>query len=285
MKTFRWASWSVALVFFVGTSVASAEGEKIPLLQAGSQAYSNVVVLEKTVTDLFIKHAGGMANVKLKNLSPELQQQFGYDAVKAGEVERQQAAAKAAYQEQLRNAPPRPVARENPPVVQTPPEQVSAQPAAPPPSAPAPADPSKKKIYARSILNQSAPPLVIEKWISKSPAMEGKFLLIEFWSSQSNNSRRMIPILNEFHKRFGDRLVIIGISDEPEKALRDFKQIPIEYYYANDTQARMKKLLAVTGIPHVLIVDPEGIVRWEGFPFQENYLLTAAALEGVLSAK
>lgn len=79
--------------------------------------------------------------------------------------------------------------------------------------------------------------------------------------------------------------MIIAISDEPEREVRAFKEIPIDYYSAVDTHSRMKKEMSVTGIPHVIIVDPNGIVRWEGFPYQEGYQLTPAAIEAVLSAK
>jgi thioredoxin-related protein len=71
--------------------------EKIPVLKVGSNVYSNVTVTIITATDIYFTHADGMANVKLKNLSPELQKHFHYDAVKAGEVEQKQAAANVQY--------------------------------------------------------------------------------------------------------------------------------------------------------------------------------------------
>jgi hypothetical protein len=52
-----------------------------------------------------------------------------------------------------------------------------------------------------------------------------------------------------------------------------------------DTQARMKKELGVSGIPHAIIIEPGGHVVWEGFPLLEGYELTEAVVQKILSAK
>jgi hypothetical protein len=45
----------------------------------------------------------------------------------------------------------------------------------------------------------------------------------------------------------------------------------------------MKKEVKVTGIPHVLIIDPNGIVRWEGFPLLEGFELTEQVVADILA--
>ena len=46
--------------------------EKLPVLRAGTNVYSNVTVLSVSATDVFFTYNNGkgMANAKLKNLSP-----------------------------------------------------------------------------------------------------------------------------------------------------------------------------------------------------------------------
>ena len=46
----------------------------------------------------------------------------------------------------------------------------------------------------------------------------------------------------------------------------------MNYSVAIDQRGRMKGNLAVRGIPHALIIDPQGIVRFEGHP---DYLTEA----------
>ena len=90
--------------------VAHAD-EKLPVLKVGINVYSNVTVTTVTPTDIYFTHSGGMGNAKLKQLSPELQQHFGYDVKQAGAAEQKQAAANVQYHLQARSQPsPRPPA-------------------------------------------------------------------------------------------------------------------------------------------------------------------------------
>jgi peroxiredoxin len=88
--------------------------------------------------------------------------------------------------------------------------------------------------------------------------------------------------MNTFHQKYKDRLVVIGVSDEPAKQVKAFEQPAVHYYSAIDTQARMKKAYGVRGIPHVVIIDPKGIVRWEGYPFLSGHELTEEVVGDLL---
>ena len=142
---------------------------------------------------------------------------------------------------------------------------------------------AEKRLWARSCLWDKAPELVVEKWLSEQPETKGKYVLIEFWATWCGPCRRSIPVLNEFHRKFKDELVVIGISDESEVDVRKLEDPLIEYYSAIDTQARTKKGLGVFGIPHVVLLEPDGYVVWEGFPLLKDYELTAEIIEQVLS--
>jgi thiol-disulfide isomerase/thioredoxin len=139
-----------------------------------------------------------------------------------------------------------------------------------------------KKIWAKSFLNQKAPEFVVEKWITNEPIRKGKFLLIDFWATWCPPCREAIPELAGYQRKFAGKLMVIGISDEKEEVVRSFDHPRVTYANAIDTQARMKKQLEVTGIPHVIIVDPDGIVRWEGFPFSSEDPLTEKVIADVI---
>src|SRR5262249_19476430 len=120
----------------------------------------------------------------------------------------------------------------------------------------------EKQLWAKSILNQKAPELIVEKWLSEEPSTEGKFVLIDFWATWCRPCREAIPELNEFQKKYKDKLVVIGISDESPDTVSRFSSPRIEYFSAIDTQARTKNELEVSGLPHVIILDPNRVVRW-----------------------
>ena len=94
----------IAFSLIVAVWVARAN-EKLPVLNAGSEVYSNVTVTTVTATDIYFTYARGMANVKLSQLDPALQKHFGYNPTQASEVEQKQAAANAQYRIQAINQP------------------------------------------------------------------------------------------------------------------------------------------------------------------------------------
>lgn len=139
-----------------------------------------------------------------------------------------------------------------------------------------------KKLWAKSVLNEKAPELKVTEWISEKPDTKGKFVLVDFWATWCGPCRKAIPELNEIQKQFKDDLVVIGLSDETAEKVKAMKEPVIEYYHGVDPQATMKKSLEVQGIPHVILIDPKGIVRWEGFPLLEGHELTTKIVKQLI---
>ena len=141
-----------------------------------------------------------------------------------------------------------------------------------------------KQLWAHSCLWAKAPDFEVEKWLTEKPEMEGKYLIIEFWATWCGACKRAQPLMNQLQEKFGDEMVIIGISDEAEEKVRPYmEEKGVEYHMAIDTQARMKDKLGIYGIPHVIIVEPGGYVIWEGFPLLEGYELKDEIIERILA--
>jgi thiol-disulfide isomerase/thioredoxin len=231
------------------TTLTVRADEQLPLLTVNGETYSNVTVTAVTATDIFFTHAKGMGNAKLKDLDPSLQAHFHYNPAKSAMEEQQMVKNDALYHQYLLTVkPPTPVPQEA---------------IVPPPSDD---DFVAPKLYARSVRGQAPPPFAVEQWLTPKPDITGKFVLIDFWATWCNPCRESIPQLNAFFEKYQNHLVIIGITDESEADVRKMTDPQIEYAVAIDTQARMMKALEITGIPHSILIDPHGIVRYEGMP-------------------
>ena len=140
----------------------------------------------------------------------------------------------------------------------------------------------EKKLWAKSFINKKAPEIVVEKWLTDKPEINGKFVLIDFWATWCGPCKKAIPELNEFHHKFKDKLIVIGISNEPKGKVKKMKNPKMEYYSAIDTKERLESIYEVQGIPHCVIIDPNGIVVWEGWPQQKGFELTEETINNLI---
>lgn len=131
----------------------------------------------------------------------------------------------------------------------------------------------------KDLLNKKAPELNIEKWISEKPDLKGKFILIDFWATWCMPCKAAMGHLNDFHELYKDNLVIIGLSHESTEKIKKMKYPVISYYSATDTKQRLKNEMRVKKIPYVMIIDPKGIVRWQGNPLDQYNVLDELTLE------
>ena len=114
---------------------------------------------------------------------------------------------------------------------------------------------------------------------------KGKILFVDYWATWCGPCRALIPEVNEWAKKYEKDVVFVGLSNEPAETVTKFmKDTKMDYHIAIDTQNRMSKVLGVQGIPHVMIVTPDGIVRWQGFPGSEEDPLTDKVLEQIIKA-
>lgn len=240
---------SLVLVFLVGSLFAAMGAEVLPTLTVNGFTYTNVTITKVSATDIFFTSSNGMGNAKLKSLAPKLQKQFHYNPAKAEATERRLSKEAEKYRQQVAGQFPEPTVSGATPAVDT----------------------TNKQMWARSFLNKQAPELFVEQWLTPVPDWRNKFILYVFFATWSPACRAQIPELNAYQNEFSDRLVIVAISDEPASVVGPVTDPIVQYAVAVDTQARTKNRVGVTGLPHVMLIDPKGYVRWEGFPYLKGH--------------
>ena len=146
---------------------------------------------------------------------------------------------------------------------------------------------TKKELFAKNDLRGGqAPALQVQSWLTgAAPDTKGKVVLIDFWATWCPPCRALIPELNQYKRKFGDDLVIIGISDEPEARVKTFMEKErMEYNVAVDPSAKMKHEIGISGIPNVLVISPDNVVRWQGFPGVASDRLTEEKISQIITA-
>src|SRR6185369_15627640 len=153
----------------VGLSAGAFE-EQFKILKAGSEIYSKVTVTSVTTTHVYFNHSRGIGSAKLADLEPSMQQHFRFDRAKAFDKEAEQVRDNAAYSESVRKA-----------------AAAACQPDAAP---------------VKSFLDQPAPELRVESWLTKVPQTRDKFVLVGIWATACPPCLKSIPHLNELQAKY-----------------------------------------------------------------------------------
>lgn len=128
-------------------------------------------------------------------------------------------------------------------------------------------------------LGMKAPALQISHWV-KGDAVDvtdGKAVyVVEFWATWCPPCRESIPHLTELQKKYGDKVVFVGISDEKKDVVEKFvtKQgDKMDYVVAIDkkdgTSKGYMREFGQNGIPHAFIVDKKGKIVWHDHPMSD----------------
>jgi len=117
-------------------------------------------------------------------------------------------------------------------------------------------------------VGKDAPEVHVEEWITTAPPdAEGKYTMIEFWATWCAPCVAIMPHLDEVAKTHSDKLVIKSISNEsPAKVKAFVERKGFTYPIGVDAKSRTASTVGVRGIPHGLLVNPEGKVVWQGHP-------------------
>jgi len=243
----------LACLCLLGVSLQAAQPIKFDYLKVGSQTFSNVTVVGRNETDVYFTHDKGMSNVKLKYLEPEAQKKLEFDPKAAAAAEKEHLQEDAKFKNALGTqiagtskktvAPQRPVSSED-----------------------SLADP----VSETSPLGKAAPDFSVDKWLTEKPDLKDKYVLLSFWASWSIPSKKAIPQLSALQKKFAQKLAIIAVATEPLDDIESMTDPKIDFASALDAKGKSRFAFNITTIPSVVLIDPKGVVLYQGHPAALN---------------
>jgi uncharacterized protein (TIGR03435 family) len=102
---------------------------------------------------------------------------------------------------------------------------------------------------------------VVVKNVSLS-SFSSKLVILDFWATWCGPCINAMPKLEKLQEKYKSKLQVIGVTTESMKRIQAFaKNRPVKFMLAVDTGAAIRKYFEYRTIPHVVIVDGNGVVR------------------------
>ncbi len=130
-------------------------------------------------------------------------------------------------------------------------------------------------LYAKDFQGQALPvALGNETWISKKTSTEGKVVILDFWATWCPPCRSAMPILDQLQKDNKENLAVLAIGGqrEDEATVRSFvaeHKESISNLFDADQSVYSK--FESRGIPLVVVMSTDGVIRWIGNPHDANF--------------
>lgn len=129
--------------------------------------------------------------------------------------------------------------------------------------------------FAASMKGKPAPEIKVGSWLSPEKGvtlegLRGKVVVLDFWAPWSARAAQTVAHLNKLHETFGEKgVTIVGICKEPEGAVKKFMEKTPMKYAAGVAAEQSFTFYGVQGVPMMFLIDPEGVVQWEGHALEE----------------
>lgn len=94
-------------------------------------------------------------------------------------------------------------------------------------------------------------------------AGKGKYILVDFWASWCGPCRGETPNMKEIYKKYkGDKFEIVGVAvwDKPEDTQKAIAEDKVEWPQIINAQEIPTKMYGVRGIPHIMLIGPDGTI-------------------------
>ncbi|HAZ63601.1 MAG TPA: hypothetical protein DCZ72_08350 [Armatimonadetes bacterium] len=117
-------------------------------------------------------------------------------------------------------------------------------------------------------------------------SLRGKPVILDFWATWCPPCRELSPALEKIHREYGDRITVVGLSDEDRELVKSFTEkndLTMEQLHLTDEVSRS---YGITGIPTTVFIDAKGVVHEVevGLSMGDQYESLKTKVEALLAA-
>ncbi len=118
-------------------------------------------------------------------------------------------------------------------------------------------------IYALKTVDNEDLTIRLEGDRLTSEKLNGKFVLLNFWATWCATCKEEMPMVNQLHKEYGDKVTIIGVLyEEPldnTKLKKFMEKYNMKFIVVNSKDnMRLSKNIGLTGVPEFYLYSKEG---------------------------
>lgn len=135
-------------------------------------------------------------------------------------------------------------------------------------------------------VGDKAPNINITNYILNPPtekSLTGKFIILEFWATWCAPCIEAVPHLNFLQKKFSKKNDIIFLSltyESPKQAKRILDRVKFTTTVVSDETKETELNFNVRSIPHTVLIDNKGFIKWIGQPNELNDSLVESFIQG-----
>jgi len=123
-----------------------------------------------------------------------------------------------------------------------------------------------------------------EEWISGETELGNRATLIFFWSDYCGfPCRKSHPLIQAIHDAHKSKLAVVGVGVQgsPDKFREKVEGLSQTYPQMYDQDAVLFDAIGIRKVPHALLISTDGVVRWQGNPFNSDLDKAARRLVAV----